>query len=67
MKSIGRFMSGSLLGVALLMAAFATKPAAAYSAGGFCNETANYVCCCSTNPDGSINDCSCMKKIIEAT
>jgi hypothetical protein len=63
MKNFARLLSGALFGLALLVFGFGATPAAASSAGGgFCDETENYVCCCSTNPDGSIIGCSCMPK-----
>ena len=61
MKNLARLLGGSLAGAALLTFAFAVTPAAA-NPTGFCSETDNYVCCCSQNPDGSINDCTCMPK-----
>ena len=62
MKRMARLFSGALVGAALLLVLGASPRYAAASSGGFCDETENYVCCCSTNPDGSINDCSCMPK-----
>jgi hypothetical protein len=60
---IGRFASGACVGVALLSAGVAVAPAAASStSGGFCDETQNYVCCCTTFPDGTIQSCECTPK-----
>jgi hypothetical protein len=62
MKKVARVVSGAAVGGALLSLGLLVKPAAAAGPGGFCDETPNYICCCSTNSDGSINDCSCMPK-----
>jgi hypothetical protein len=51
------------VGVALFSVGAAVAPAAASStSGGFCDETATYVCCCTTFPDGSIQSCQCQPK-----
>jgi hypothetical protein len=63
MKKLARIVSGILVGAAMLGAGGLAAPAqASTGGGGFCDETPNYVCCCSTNSDGSINDCACMPK-----
>lgn len=62
MKKVARLVSGAVVGGALLSLGILATPAAAAGPGGFCDETPNYVCCCSTNSDGSIIDCSCMPK-----
>lgn len=63
MNRIGRFASGACVGVALFSVGAAVAPAAASStSGGFCDETATYVCCCTTFPDGSIQSCQCQPK-----
>jgi hypothetical protein len=62
MLKLARIVSGALVGAAVLSVGAAVSPAEASSPGGFCDETPNYICCCSTNADGSINDCSCMPK-----
>jgi hypothetical protein len=62
-----RLASGALVGGALLSLAFAAAPASAAVAGGFCDETANYLCCCSTNADGSIQSCRCTPIAAEPT
>lgn len=59
MNRVTRLVSGAFLGGALLSVAFAVTPASAAGPGGFCDETANYVCCCTTNADGSIQSCLC--------
>lgn len=62
MRKMARIVSGALVGAAMLSLAVLVSPAEASSLGGFCDETANFVCCCSTNSDGAINDCNCMPK-----
>lgn len=62
MRKMACIVSGALVGTAMLSLGGLVSPAAASSPGGFCDETANFICCCSTNSDGSINDCSCMPK-----
>lgn len=59
MNRVTRLVSGALVGAALLSFGFAVTPASAAPAGGFCDETQNYVCCCTTNGDGSIQSCLC--------
>jgi hypothetical protein len=54
-----RLVSGALVGGALLSLGLMAAPASAAGPGGFCDETPNYVCCCTTNPDGSIQSCLC--------
>jgi hypothetical protein len=62
MRKMARIVSGALVGAAMLSLGVLVSPAEASSGGGFCDETANFICCCSTNPDGAINDCNCMPK-----
>jgi hypothetical protein len=62
MKKVARLVSGAAVGAAMLSLGVFVSPAQASAGGGFCDETQNYVCCCSTNGDGSIIDCSCMPK-----
>lgn len=62
MKKVARVVSGAVVGGAMLSLGILASPAEASSAGGFCDDTPNYVCCCSTNSDGSIIDCSCMPR-----
>jgi len=59
MNRVTRLVSGALVGGALLSLGFAVSQASAASPGGFCDETPNYVCCCTTNTDGSIQSCLC--------
>jgi hypothetical protein len=62
-QPLARLAAGALAGAALLSVGLAAAPAtASASGGGFCSETPSYICCCSTNDDGSINDCTCMPK-----
>lgn len=61
MKAPARLFGGAFVGAALLLAASAISPAPASAVSdGFCDETENYVCCCTTNPDGSIQSCYCQ-------
>jgi hypothetical protein len=63
MKKVARVVSGAAVGGAMLSLGILVSPAAASPpGGGFCDETPSYVCCCSTNSDGSIIDCSCMPR-----
>lgn len=62
MTKVARVVSGSAVGGAMLSLGMLVSPAEASPPGGFCDETPSYVCCCSTNTDGSIIDCSCMPK-----
>ena len=62
MKRSARLLGGALVGAALLVGASAISPVPASAVSdGFCDETENYVCCCTTNPDGSIQSCRCEK------
>ncbi len=67
MKKVARLVSGVSVGGAMLSLGLLASPARASSPGGFCDETPNYVCCCSTNADGSIIDCSCMPRTVQVT
>ncbi len=59
MNRVTRLVSGAFVGGAVLSLGFAATPASAAAAGGFCDETQNYICCCTTNADGSIQSCLC--------
>jgi hypothetical protein len=59
MTRVIRLASGAIVGGALLFLGLTAAPARAAVAGGFCDETENYICCCTTNADGSIQSCVC--------
>lgn len=63
-----RLFSGAAVGAALLTLGTLAGPAPARAAagGGFCDETENYVCCCSTDAAGRIVDCRCQQKAAPA-
>jgi hypothetical protein len=67
MKRGTRLLSGVLTGASLLSIFSIAQPAAAAPAGSFCDETATFICCCTTYADGSIQSCNCQKRPIEAT
>ena len=63
MKRVTRFLSGGLFGAALLTLGIAVSPQpASATSDGFCDETQNYICCCSTGPGGQIYGCNCATK-----
>lgn len=62
MKRVTRLASGALVGGALLSFTLPATPAAAAGSGGFCDETPNFVCCCTTNADGTIQSCLCRPR-----
>lgn len=60
MKRMARLLSGALFGGALLTLGMTILPQTAMAAsGGFCDETENYLCCCSTTDSGAITQCVC--------
>ena len=62
-KPFARFLSGALLGGAIVGVSLAAAPrSAAAQNTGFCSDTGNYLCCCSTRPDGTIIQCACQSK-----
>jgi hypothetical protein len=62
MNRVMRTACGALVGGALLSLALPATPASAAAAGGFCDETPGYVCCCTTNADGTLQSCLCKPK-----
>lgn len=56
MTNIKRFVTGAVLGGALLAAAFG--PQAAFAQGGFCDESGGRTICCSTDANGKIVSCA---------
>jgi hypothetical protein len=68
MNRVMRLAGGVLVGGALLSFILPAAPALAAGPGGFCDETPSYVCCCTTNADGTIQSCLCRPRgVVEAT
>jgi len=63
MKRAFRALSGGCVGAATLVIVGAASPARAEVTDGlFCSETANYITCCITRDDGTIEGCIARKK-----
>lgn len=63
MKRLTRLLGGALFGAALLTAGNVTFPRTALAAvDGFCDETENYICCCTVNELNQIRMCACESK-----
>lgn len=66
MQRLTRLFGGALFGAALLTAGIVTFPQTARAdEGGFCDETENYICCCTVDEHNNIRMCSCSTKPAE--
>lgn len=58
MRKLKRFLSGSLLGLAAILALNAFGAQALWAGNGFCDRMEDgSIVCCSTDEDGKILDC----------